>query len=452
MLGSRAEFIDALHRVPPRRLPRGRAAFVDPAGSPPCAADLAGGLVITEPTVNAIIDADRCLYLHRANTRLDEVFEARIVVEEVAAELAAARLTERRRGWTAEAARPKRSMAPSATTARPARTIGRLTRNPALELFIDILNRVAFLYFRGGPSVSDATLTQSQQAHARVTDAVLSGDADRARRRMRRHLEAESAFLQNRRLSRQLLPRSVALGGGVSNKRAEDVARAILQDVVADDLPPGYLLGSQTALIDRYGASRAVFREALRLLEHHQIATMRRGPGGGLFVCAPSVRGVSEVVAVYLTRRGISMADLIELRIRVELALVDLATTRVDTDGEADLRAAFDRERGLSVAEFADGGHDLHAVIAGLAGNRALELVALVLIRLMRLHQVEEVSDVQRARAATEVSRAHGAIAAAIAEGDPELARRRMRRHLEVVGIYLRDEPTAQVVENTLRE
>ena len=79
-------------------------------------------------------------------------------------------------------------------------------------------------------------------------------------------------------------PRSVALGGGVSNKRAEDVARAILQDIVADDLPPGYLLGSQTALIERYGASRAVFREALRLLEHHQIATMRRGPGGGLFV------------------------------------------------------------------------------------------------------------------------------------------------------------------------
>ena len=82
---------------------------------------------------------------------------------------------------------------------------------------------------------------------------------------MRRHLEAESAFLQNRKLSRQFLSRSVALGGGVSNKRAEDMARAILQDVVADDLAPGTLLGSQAALIEKVGASRFMFREALRL-------------------------------------------------------------------------------------------------------------------------------------------------------------------------------------------
>ena len=94
-------------------------------------------------------------------------------------------------------------------------------------------------------------------------------------------------------------------------------------------------------------------------------------------------------------------------------------------------------EEGLSV-QVADGGHDLHAVIAAQAGNRALELVLLVLIRLMRIHQVEEVSDEQREVAAFEVSRAHGAIADALATGDTELARRRLRIHLEAVGSYLR--------------
>jgi DNA-binding FadR family transcriptional regulator len=255
---------------------------------------------------------------------------------------------------------------------------------------------------------------------------------------MQVHLDAEAAFLQSRRLTRQFLPRRVALGGGVSTKRAEDVARSILQDVVADDLPPGYFLGSQADLIERYGASRAVFREALRLLEHHQIATMRRGPGGGLFVSAPSVRGVGEVMAVYLTRRGISMADLVELRVRVELALLDLAIERVDAVGKAELEAALAHERELTTAEFTDSGHDLHALIAGLAGNKALELVALVLIRLMRLNQIEDLGDEDLAKAAAAVSKAHGAIADALVRGDSEQARRRMRRHLEAVGKYMR--------------
>lgn len=393
-----------------------------------------GGLVVTEPTVDAIIDA-AVLYLHRANTRLEEVFEARIVLEVIAAELATERLTE-------EGAAGLRTLEEGEVRDHRAlhARLAALTRNPALELFVDILNRVAFLYFRGGAgTLSEGTLSASREAHARIIEAVLDHDAENASRRMRRHLEAESAFLQNRKLSRQVLPRSVALGGGVSNKRAEDVARAILQDVVADDLPPGTLLGSQTVLIERYGASRAVFREALRLLEHHQIATMRRGPGGGLFVSAPSVRGVSDVVAVYLARRDISMVDLVELRIRVELALVDLAVTRADgAQSGVELNDALEREQGLSVVAFADGGHDLHAVIAGLAGNRALELVLLVLLRLMRLHQVEEVTDEERAVAALEVSKAHRAIADAIVEADVELARRRMRHHLEAIGSYLR--------------
>jgi DNA-binding FadR family transcriptional regulator len=396
-----------------------------------------GGLVVTEPTVDAIIDA-AVLYLHRANTRLTEVFEARIVLEVIASELATERLTE-------EDAAELRELGDADVSDYRAlhAKLAALTRNPALELFVDILNRVAFLYFRDGSSLGDGTLSASRQAHARIIEAVLDHNADAASRRMRRHLNAESVFLQNRKLSRQFLPRNAALGGGVSNKRAEDVARAILQDVVSDDLPPGTLIGSQSALIERYGASRAVFREALRLLEHHQIATMRRGPGGGLFVSAPSVRGVSDVVAVYLARRDISMADLVELRIRVELAQVEFAIDRSQGGAGADvdpseLHDALEYENTLSLGEFADGGHDLHAVIAGLAGNRALELVSLVLIRLMRLHQVEQVTDEERAVGAVEVSKAHAAIAGAITEGDVEVARRRLRRHLEAVGSYLR--------------
>ena len=215
---------------------------------------------------------------------------------------------------------------------------------------------MAFLYFRGGAgTLGDGTLSASREAHARIVEAVLDRDAASASRRMRRHLEAESAFLQNRKLSRQVMPRSVALGGGVSNKRAEDVARAILQDIVADDLPPGTLLGSQAALIEhtpRVGRSSA----GLRLLEHHQIAAMRRGPGGGLFVSAPSVRGVSDVVAVYLARRVSPWPTSSNCGSGWSWPSSSSRSTVTEVTSTVNYRTPSTNENRLSVAEFADGG------------------------------------------------------------------------------------------------
>jgi DNA-binding FadR family transcriptional regulator len=313
-----------------------------------------------------------------------------------------------------------------------------MTRNPALELFVDILNRVALLYFRDGAAVTSSTLTQSQHAHTQIALAVVGGDVGLARHRMRRHLQAESEFLTQRRVTRQLLPEVVALGGAVNNKRAEDVARAVLHQVIAEDLPPGHLLGSETSLIAHYGVSRAVFREAVRLLEHHHIAATRPGPGGGLFVTPPSAEAVTDVVAVYLARRGMKVEDLAELRMSLELVLIDLVAKQSTGAGSDSLRQSLAREQDLSEAEFADAVHDLHAVIASLAGNRALELVALVLLRLTRLHQRDHQSDAVRDKIAEEVFRTHEGIAQAIIDGDGELARHRLRRHLAVLVTYLR--------------
>jgi DNA-binding FadR family transcriptional regulator len=395
-----------------------------------------GGLVVTEPTVDAIIHA-AVLYLHRVNARLDEVFEARLVLEEIVTELAPGRLDERDIRKLRQLINDEASG--EIVDHRAVHTLlASITRNPALELFVDILNRVPVLYFRDPRAFTSTTFSASHHAHARIADAVISGDPGLARHRMRKHLQAEAEFLRNRRSSRQLLPDTVSLGGAVSNKRAEDVARAILHGVIVEDLPPGHLLGSEGELIEQYGVSRAVFREAVRLLEHHHIAAMRRGPGGGMFVIPPSVDAVTDVVAVFLARRGMNVADLAELRTALELVLVDLAAQRIDDGGRAQLRVALEREKNASDAEFADAGHDLHGVISALAGNRALELVSMVLIRLTRLHQIESLSAAARQKVAEQVPRTHEGIATAIADGDSELARHRMRRHLEVLSKYLR--------------
>src|SRR5262249_1299700 len=104
------------------------------------------------------------------------------------------------------------------------------------------------------------------------------------------------------------------------DKRAQGVARDIIQLVDTAGLQPGDLLGSERALMERAGVSRGVLREAVRLLEHHNVVRMRRGPGGGLFVAEPSVAAVVDSAAIYLAWRGAGRADLAELRADVASA------------------------------------------------------------------------------------------------------------------------------------
>src|SRR5262245_15204814 len=79
-------------------------------------------------------------------------------------------------------------------------------------------------------------------------------------------------------------------------KLAAQVAQRIESEIVASDWPVGRVLGSEPELMERYGVSRAVFREAVRLVEHHQVATMRRGRSGGLVVRAPDATAVTAAM------------------------------------------------------------------------------------------------------------------------------------------------------------
>src|ERR1700722_17675 len=395
-----------------------------------------GGLVITEPTVGAVIDAV-VLYLHRVDARLDEIFEARVILEELACQLASERtdendLAELRR--FVDEIPVERDGDPRELHA----LVAVISRNAGLELFVDVFNRVSQLYSPDWQKFGSAVAKETTHAHAMISEALMAGDAGLARNRMRKHLQAEAEFFRRRRSTRQLLPDSVVLAQSVQGKGAETVARNITQTIVADGLQPGELVGTEPELIEREGVSRALLREAVRLLEHHQIARMRRGPGGGLFVMSPSAHAVTEITAIYLARRGMTLADLAELRTGVEVAITDLAATRVDEEGTAALRDALTREEHASDDELVEAVHDLHAAVAEVAHNRVLLLVAQVLIRLSRLHQIERLAPKTRNQIAAEVLRTHEGIAAAVEAGDRELARHRMRRHLEALGALMR--------------
>jgi GntR family transcriptional regulator len=88
---------------------------------------------------------------------------------------------------------------------------------------------------------------------------------------------------------------------------AETVRRRILDEVRSGELEPGARLGSERALAERYGVSRATLRLALDALE--RVGTIRRVPGrgGGTFVHNTKIeRDLSSLAGLpeYLRRSG----------------------------------------------------------------------------------------------------------------------------------------------------
>jgi DNA-binding FadR family transcriptional regulator len=244
---------------------------------------------------------------------------------------------------------------------------------------------------------------------------------------------------RNSPATRQSIPADT---DGSTGKLAESVARRLQGKIAERGFPVGEVIGTEPDLLAELGVSRGVFREAIRLLEHDEVAEMRRGPGGGLVVTVPHASSVARSAALHLQFFGADSSDIFEARSALELTTVELAAQRIDETGIKLLRAALDSEaEQQSIGHL--GSHHIHLVIADLTGNPALRLFVEVLARL-----TVEVRPAEQHDAATrqaDVRHAHARIVDAIIAGDGAVARHRMLRHLQGIGSYLKgiENPTA---------
>ncbi|SFP20949.1 MULTISPECIES: FadR/GntR family transcriptional regulator [Actinomadura] len=226
-------------------------------------------------------------------------------------------------------------------------------------------------------------------------------------------------------------------GDGV--KLAEQIAEQIEQRIVDAGWPIGEIIGSEASLIEQFGVSRGVLREAVRLLEHHGTARMRRGPGGGLVVEAPPARAVRRAAALYLRYRRADVQTVVEARRALELSCVRMVAQQARDPQVADrLRRILDAEVEVTKASGSTRFlRSFHLELADLSGNSAIGLFAEILMEL----QSEFVNEARRQPASEEVvtadahasHRAHLAIYNALISGDVERATSVMARHLDAI-------------------
>lgn len=116
----------------------------------------------------------------------------------------------------------------------------------------------------------------------------------------------------------------------------------------------GQYLGSESELIERFGVSRDVLREAVRMLEARGSMRMQRGCKGGLRLMTPSVDRAAAALVLYLRALGCTGAGIAET--------AGMADPVFDTFDHRNLIARLYRQ---AVAAFAANPTNPHAALRG---------------------------------------------------------------------------------------
>lgn len=403
-----------------------------------------GGLVVQAPDTSP---ARRALVvnLDYAGTTVGALMEARLIFEPLAFALAAQHRTPD------DLAMLRRALAhPNASGPRESAgafdkclhsNIARLSRNVALELFVDVLLGLTDRYAVAplGKSADEVAfmLAEAYEAHESLVDALERRDVAAAHRRVTEHLEVMGGWLSTRRDTGPVAT-SPRRGSGrpidPPRKLAEVLAGEMFDDIAAAGWPVGKVLGSEPELLERYGCGRAAFREAVRLLEHHSVARTRRGPGGGLVVTAPGPAASVTAMALYLEYAKVPSADLRVVRTAMEIACLDRVLARgADPEVARTLRDAHQLDATSNNADLHATGDDVHHALADLSGNPIFPLFLRIVTTLSRRHNVAVApeSDFARTGAARRVATAHSAIVDAVICGDGERARAALIEHLD---------------------
>lgn len=172
---------------------------------------------------------------------------------------------------------------------------------------------------------------------------------------------------------------------------ASPVDRAVaLVSERASSLEPGQRLGTKGALQVECGVSKGTFNEALRLLQHRGVITLRPGPGGGLFAAEPTPMARLGNSLLALDADSTTVEDAMRVRDSLEPLLASDAVDHGSLNDVRDMWACVDEMRTAvevnDAKRFLEANWALHRRIAEITPNQLLRSIYLNLMAIIDDH------------------------------------------------------------------
>jgi DNA-binding FadR family transcriptional regulator len=214
---------------------------------------------------------------------------------------------------------------------------------------------------------------------------------------------------------------------------ADALEKAILQSGVGVDAQgepyPEDKLPSEQALAAKFGVSRTVIREALKLVKERGLIELRTGEGS--YITKPRPDAISSVVGRMILMDNVSDDEIFSVRGILEIAACRLAAEHADARDLERMQSLLDvmKERWQDDDAIINMDTDFHIAIAKASKNKLLGMLVEAMTVLIR-EFIRKTIHTPGAKA--DGMMRHALILDAIKSGDPDAAEAAIRNHLEV--------------------
>jgi DNA-binding FadR family transcriptional regulator len=211
------------------------------------------------------------------------------------------------------------------------------------------------------------------------------------------------------------------------------VAEELAQEIIGGALPAGAVLPAEPVLGDRFGFSRTVIREALKLLEERGLVRVEQGRGTTV-----QARDAWNLLDPLVIRIALSydpdmalLDNLIAVRRVLEREMARAAATRLTDDELAALARNLEQMETAygDYQRFRDFDLSFHAIVMKASGND----VGQTIVRTIHRHagMVRSLAAAQSSAELERTATEHRAILEALAARDGEAAAERIAAHID---------------------